>query len=91
MAAQIAGQHSFIIDIAHPLSDKVSVYFGPRTYSEPPLTFEIAFFKEDAWVKEVVPQFKKYTNVKEETDTRVYSHVPITDFGKFLDNFAIKE
>jgi hypothetical protein len=74
------------IKINHVLADTVSVVSGVGTYSTTTQS-ELAFFKDNEWVTEVIPEFAEYHDGSPKyADTCVYPWVPNRLVDNFLDN-----
>jgi hypothetical protein len=80
----------FASHIHHPLADVISYFEEPHAND----CFEVAFFKNDKWVQEVIPELSMWS----ESDfgdpdwaTRVYRFVPKVVVYTFLVRFEDKE
>ncbi len=71
--------------ISHPMADEVSIALGDNGYCRFPYSVELAFFKNDEWVCEILSEFAEYAD-GEAGGTRVYAHVPLNTFATFLDS-----
>jgi len=72
--------------LAHPFTDEVSLAIGQGSYSNFPYSVELAFFKNDEWVKETIPELSLWA----ESDfgvTRVYRFIPAEVIYTFLVKF----
>ena len=68
--------------IAHPMADEVSIAIGDGAYARFPHSVELAFFKNDEWVTEPLPEFAAlYSN-------EVYPYVPLIYFAQFMENYG---
>ena len=71
--------------IAHPMADEVSIAIGDGAYARFPHSVELAFFKNDEWVTEPLPEFAAlYSN-------EVYPYVPLIYFAQFMENYRAVE
>ena len=73
--------------LQHPMADEVSIAIGDGAMSTFPYTVELAFFKNDEWVCEILSEFAEYAD-GEAGGTRVYAHVPLNTFATFLDSYT---
>ena len=72
--------------INHSLADTVSIVSGIGTYSSTTQS-ELAFFKDNEWVTEVIPEFAEYHDGSPiDAGSCVYPWVPNELVNKFLDN-----
>jgi hypothetical protein len=68
--------------IAHPMADEVSIAIGRGAYARFPHSVELAFFKNDEWVIEPLPEFAALYSHE------VYPYVPLIYFAQFMENYA---
>lgn len=68
--------------IAHPMADEVSIAIGDGAYARFPHSVELAFFKNDEWVTEPLPEFASYYS------SEVYPFVPLVMLAQFLENYS---
>jgi hypothetical protein len=68
--------------IAHPMADEVSIAIGNGAYARFPHTVELAFFKNDEWVTEPLPELSEYYSHE------VYPYVSLIEFAMFMENFG---
>jgi hypothetical protein len=68
--------------IAHPLADEVSLAIGDGAYARFPHSVELAFFKNDEWVTEPLPELADYYSHE------VYPYVSLIEFAMFMENFG---
>ena len=73
--------------VAHPMVDEISIAIGSGQYSRFPHTVELAFFKEDEWVNEILPEFAPYAE-RGTDEYRVYPFVPLLVLAQFLENYS---
>lgn len=73
----------------HWRADEVSIIFGAGTHSAFPFSVEIAFFKDDEWVTEVLPEFREYVRQGPSQYT-IYEYVPINRIGMFIYLYGVK-
>lgn len=71
--------------IAHPMADEVSIAIGSGAYARFPHSVELAFFKNDEWVTEPLPELADYYSHE------VYPFVPLLTFARFMQNYATGE
>ena len=71
--------------IAHPMADEVSIAMGDGAYARFPHSVELAFFKNDDWVTEPLPEFAEYYSHE------VYPYVSLIEFAMFMENFRAVE
>jgi len=71
--------------LAHPFTDEVSLGIGQGSYSNFPYSVELAFFKNDEWVKETIPEFAAWADGG--GSYPVYGWVPLHVFADFLKNW----
>lgn len=76
----------FAID--HPRADTLSVSVGMGTYSDEDCS-EIAFFKNDEWVTDLIPPFVSYADDMA-GKSRVYCYVPDQMIKVFLEEHGVK-
>jgi hypothetical protein len=74
------------IKINHPMANKISVQNGEHHYAGVN-TSELAFFMNNKWVTEIIPEFADYAEAWA-GDTRVYGWVPNELVERFLENYA---
>ena len=72
--------------LAHPMADEISIAMGDGAMGRFPYSVEIAFFKNDNWVSEILPEFAAYADGIA-GETRVYAYVPLTLVSQFIDNW----
>lgn len=75
--------------LAHPMADEISIAMGDGAMGRFPYSVEIAFFKNQQWVTEILAEFAPYTD-REDSGTRVYAYVPLTLVSQFIDNWSKK-
>lgn len=75
--------------LAHPMADEISIAMGDSAMGRFPYSVEIAFFKNEEWVTEILAEFAPYTD-REDAGTRVYAYVPLTLVSQFIDNWSKK-
>lgn len=75
--------------LQHPMADEISLAFGDGAMGRFPYSVEIAFFKNEEWVSEILPEFAAYAGVIA-GETRVYAYVPLTLVSQFIDNWSKK-
>jgi len=68
--------------IAHPMADEVSIAMGQGAYARFPYSVELAFFKNDEWVTEPLPELADYYSHE------VYPYVSLIEFAMFLENYG---
>lgn len=82
-------EHGFahaMAPINHPLADEISISMGPQiSMARFPYTVEIAFFRKNEWVNEVLPEFAYFA--MDSSDT-VYGYVPTDKVFEFLHRFS---
>jgi hypothetical protein len=71
--------------IAHPMADEVSIAMGDGAYARFPHSVELAFFKNDEWVTEPLPEFAALYSHE------VYPYVPLIYFAQFMENYRAVE
>jgi hypothetical protein len=71
--------------IAHPMADEVSIAIGDGAYARFPHSVELAFFKNDEWVTEPLPEFAEYFSHE------VYPYVSLIEFAMFMENYRAVE
>ena len=71
------------LPLTHVQADKVSFFLEPNFTS----LFELAFFKDDEWVLDVIGEFEPYAD-ETALDTRVYRFVPRDVLVAFLNRFS---
>lgn len=75
--------------LAHPMADEISIAMGDGAMGRFPYSVEIAFFKNEEWVSEILPEFAAYASGIA-GETRVYAYVPLTLVSQFIDNWGQK-
>ena len=75
--------------LAHPMADEISIAMGDGAMGRFPYSVEIAFFKNEEWVSEILPEFAAYADGIA-GETRVYAYVPLTLVSQFIDNWSKK-
>lgn len=69
--------------LQHPMADEVSIAIGDGAMSTFPYTVELAFFKNDEWVYDILPEFAAYHS------DGVYAYVPLYKFADFLEAYRV--
>ena len=72
-----------ILPLTHFQADKVSFFLEPNFTS----LFELAFFKDDAWVTDIIGEFGHYAG-ENTGDTMVYRYVPRDALIAFITRFS---
>ena len=75
------------INITHPMANKISIQDSPWHYCGEE-TSEIAFFMNNEWVTNIIPEFDDYADAQA-MDTRVYGWVPNELIDEFLDKYRL--
>jgi hypothetical protein len=68
--------------INHPMADEVSIAIGNGAYARFPYSVELAFFRNDEWVTEPLPEFAALYSHE------VYPYVPLIYFAQFMENYG---
>lgn len=74
--------------INHPMADEISIIDHEHSYSSNE-TKEIAFFLNDEWVTDILPEFEEHTPLAPDGDTRVYGWVPTVKINAFMEKFSV--
>lgn len=75
--------------INHPMADTISIISGRRTYSSETFS-ELAFFYENDWVINALPEFSEYHDGSPSSaDTAVYTWVPNKIIAEFLVKYVV--
>jgi len=72
-----------VIAIKHELADEISYFEEPSSAKH----CEAAFFMEDEWVIETIPELAEYADVVA-GDTRVYRYIPREILNDFLWKYS---
>lgn len=72
-----------VIAIKHELADEISYFEEPSSAKY----CEAAFFMEDEWVIETIPELSEYADVVA-GDTRVYRYIPRDILNDFLWKYS---
>lgn len=72
-----------VIALKHDLADEISYFEEPMSAKH----CEAAFFLEDEWVIETIPEFAEYADVVA-GDTRVYRYIPREILNDFLWKYS---
>ena len=70
----------------HPMADKISIIDHEYAYATQGFSSEIAFFKGNNWVLDIIKPFGPYADSMA-GDTRVYGHVPNGLIESFLETY----
>ena len=73
--------------IIHPLADEISYFEEPSADD----CFEVAFFKSDEWVTDIVPELSLWAESTIPWPTRVYRYIPKEVVYTFLVRFEFRE
>ena len=73
--------------ITHPLANRISIQDGEYHYCTPGKSSELAFFMNNKWVTEVIPEFAEYADT-DALDTRVYGWVPNEKINEFMERWG---
>ena len=74
--------------LAHPMTDAVSLAIGSGSYSNFPYSVELAFFKNDQWVSDPIPEFAAWREGGD-SDFPIYGWVPLHVFANFLKDWRV--
>ena len=74
------------VSINHPMADEISIIDHAGAYAGRG-SKEIAFFSNDEWVTDIIPEFADYTHPEPDGDTRVYGWVPVAVLDPFLEKY----
>lgn len=70
--------------IQHPMADEISIAIGEGAMCNFPYSIELAFFKNDEWVYDILPEFAAYHC------DGVYAYVPLQLFATFLESWRVR-
>lgn len=83
LVEKIAGDNVVVAryPIRHPMADEISLAIGDNGACNFPLSAEVAFFKNDEWVNDVLPEFAAFADT---FGRCVYTWVPTNVVFEFL-------